>query len=85
MIEAVEFDSSRVEGFSDGGRAEGRRPGTMLTAATTRLRWLYLGQYATVMDAEEAGIMLAWETADRVALDSQGAIARVTQLRYSRA
>jgi len=33
---------------------------------------MYLGTMAVVADAEELGVMLAWEDADQVALDSQG-------------
>ena len=54
----------------------------MLTAAATRSSGLYLGRYPTVMDAEEADIMLTWADARRVALDSQGAI---EQLSYTQA
>jgi len=67
-------------------RAEGPDPGARVAAAVTRKRALYLGRYATVMGAEEAGIMLAWEGgAKAVALGSQGAIARTAQLDYTRA
>jgi len=55
-----------VEEYSDGSRAEGLSPGTVVAAAVTRLM-RYLGRYATVMDAEEAGVALAWSGASVVA------------------
>jgi len=53
-----------------------------VTSAATKSESLFFGRYATVMDAEEAGAMLAWKGADSVALDSQDAITRVSQLGY---
>lgn len=48
--------------------------------ATTRIAE-YLGQHATVMDAEMLGISSALESNQRkIALDSQAAIMRVTQM-----
>jgi len=56
----------------------------MVTAAATGTGELYPGSYATVMDAEKPGIMLTWESgASVVALGSQSAIARTTQLDYT--
>ena len=45
---------------------------------------LYLGRFATAMDAgaEQLAVALVWETAQAVALDSRGAISRVKQLEY---
>ena len=34
-------------------------------------------------DAEEVGVLLAWENSDVVALDSQGVIQRITNLKYT--
>jgi len=39
-----------------GSREEGRSPDTTVTAAATRTKGLYLGQYATVIDTEEAAL-----------------------------
>ena len=38
----------------------------------TRTKGLYLGEWATMADAEKAGVMLAWEDHVRAVLDSQG-------------
>ena len=58
------------------GRAAGR------AAGATRTRGLYLGEWATVADAEEVGVLLAWEDCDRVALDSRGVIQKMWNLQY---
>ena len=64
-----------VEEYSDGSRLDGA------AAAATSKRARYLGMYATVTDAEMAGVLLALEDGSRcVALDSQGAIQRLEQL-----
>jgi len=63
-----------VEEWSDSSRNEER------AAGATRSKGMYLGTMATVADAEELGVMLAWEDADRVALDSQGVIQRIWNL-----
>jgi len=39
-------------------------------AGATRTRVWYLGEWAMVADAEEVGVLLAWENYDRVAPDS---------------
>lgn len=70
--------------YSDGSRAMGAH-GDMVSAGATRSKDLFLGRYATVMDAEEFGVTLAWATADRVVLDSKGAIARICSLSFTRA
>jgi len=63
-----------------GGAEPKSRPGTVVTATATRTRGLYLGRYATVMDA----VMLAWEGgANTVALDRQGAITRTARLEHT--
>ena len=76
----VDFEGQCAEEYSDGSRAVG----SLVTAAATRSESLLFGQYATVMDAEEVGVMLVWKGADSAALDSQGAITRISQLRYVR-
>ena len=60
----------------DRSRADGR------AAGATRTRGLYLGEWATVADAEEVGVLLAWEDCDRVVLDSQGVIQKMWNLQY---
>jgi len=76
MVEAVDLECERVEEWTDGSRMEGR------AAGATRTAGIYLGEWATVADAEEAGVMLAWENCSVVALDSQGVIQRILNLRY---
>jgi len=71
-----ELDISRVEEWSDGSRMEGR------AAAATRTKGEYLGMTATVADAEELGVSMAWEENDIVALDSKGVIQRIQNLAY---
>ena len=71
-----ELDIDRVEEWADGSRIEGR------AAAATRTREEYLGMFATVADAEELGISMAWEKCDVVALDSKGVIQRVQSLAH---
>ena len=51
-------------------------------ASATRARGLYLGEWATVADAEEVGVLLAWEDCGRVVLDSQGVIQKIWSLQY---
>ena len=53
-----QLDEERVVEWSDGSRAGGR------AAGATRTKGLYLGEWATVADAEEAGVLLAWEEHD---------------------
>ena len=69
-----ELDEGRVEQWADGSRMDGR------AAAATRTKAEYLGMMATVTDAEELGVSLAWEDCDVVALDSKGAIQRIQGL-----
>jgi len=71
-VEALE--EGRVEEWSDGSRMENR------AAAATTTRAEYLGEVATVADAEELGVSLAWEDYDTVALDSKGVIQRIQGL-----
>ena len=70
-VEVVDFEEKCAVEYSDGNRAVGVR-GSLVTAAATRPESLLFGRYATVMDGEEAGVMLAWKGADSVALESQG-------------
>ena len=61
--------------YTDGSRRAGHT-----AAATTKDTW-YLGETATVMDAEMLGVAMGWSKAKRVATDSQGAIGRIEALR----
>jgi len=70
------MEEGAVEEWSDGSRLEGR------AAGGTRTEAMYLGTMATVADAEEVGVTLAWERCDTVALDSQGVIQRIVDLMY---
>ena len=47
-----------------------------------RTKFMYLGSLSTVADAEEVGVMLAWEECDIVALDHHGAIQRIWDMQY---
>jgi len=76
QIQIEELVEERVEEWSDGSRMEGR------AAGATRQEGLYLGEWATVADAEEVGVMLSWENSNTVALDSQGVIQRIANLQY---
>ena len=57
-----------MEEWTDGSRA-GEKP-----AGATRTSG---GEWATVADAEEVGVMLAWDVYDKVAVDSRGVIQRI--------
>ena len=76
--EQVMIQEWRIESmpeYSDGSRVE-----DVAAGATTRMAE-YLGHHAIVMDAEMLGISLALESNQRnIALDSQAAIIRTTQL-----
>jgi len=62
-------------GYTDGSRMEGA------AAAATAEGGIWLGELATVMDAEVLGIAGAWEEGyQTVALDSQAAITRCMNL-----
>ena len=75
-VEIKELNEDEVEEWTDGSRVEGR------AAGATRERGQYLGEWATVADAEELGVLLAWERKDVVALDSYGVIQRILNLRH---
>ena len=62
--------------FSDGSRRDGH------TAAATTKKGLYLGEVATVMDAEMLGVAMGWEKSKKVATDSQASIGRIRKLRF---
>ena len=74
-LEVRELAEEEVEEWTDGSRMDDR------AAGATREKGLYLGEWATVADAEEAGVWLAWDKCDVVALDSQGVIQRLLNLR----
>jgi len=75
-IEVKELAEEEVEEWTDGSRIDG------IAAGATRDEGAYLGEWATVADAEEAGVMKAWEKHGVVALDSQGVIQRINNLKY---
>jgi len=78
-VEVKELRVEDVEEWTDGSRMEG------MAAGATRERGLFLGEWATVADAEEIGVLLAWENEKKtVALDSQGVIQRINKLKYDR-
>ena len=63
--------------YIDGSRAGG------VAAGASGTRGVYLGKYATVIDAEQIGILIGWQDSEgAVALDSKGAIARTVALQY---
>ena len=73
-VSVEELDEDAVEKWLDGSRINGR------AAAATRDAEGYLGTMATVADAEELGVSLAWEKCDVVALDIQGVISWIQEL-----
>jgi len=78
-LETKSFEEGKAGGtmigYTDGSRMEG------LTVAATAENGLWLGELATVMDAEVLGITGAWEEGYRaVASDSQAAVARCMNL-----
>jgi len=72
-VEIKQLRPEDVEEWTDGSRSEER------AAGSTQTRGLYLGSLATVA---AAGVVLAWEDWDKVALDSQGVIQRIWNLQY---
>ena len=74
-VHVVELEEGKVEEWTDGSRMDNR------AAAATTKRAEYLGEMATVADAEELGVSMAWEEHDVVALDSKGVIQRIQGLR----
>jgi len=75
-VRVEKLDIGRVQEWTDGSRMEDR------AAGATRTKGEYLGTMATVADAEEMGIALAWEENDVVALDSMGVIQRIQSLTH---
>ena len=74
-IEVTEYDEARATPYSDGSRLEGA------AAAATTEQATYLGEHATVMDAEMLGVHMAITAGHSyIALDSEGAINRLEQL-----
>jgi len=71
-----ELVAEDVEEWTDGSWLEERAAGATRSAGT------YLGMMATVVDAEEMGVAMAWEYCDTVALDSQGVITRIQDLAH---
>jgi len=59
-VQVAELEEGKVEEWTDGSRMDGRA-----AAATTRTAE-YLGEMATVADAEELGVSIAWEEHDVV-------------------
>jgi len=76
-VQVAELDEGRVQEWTDGSRMEDR------AAAATRERAIYLGTLATIADAEELGVSMAWEEHAIVALDSMGVIQRIQKLQDS--
>ena len=76
-IDVRELAKQEVEEWTDGSRIDG------IAAGATRTKGVYLGEWATVADAEEARVMKAWERCGVVALDSQGVIQRISNLKYA--
>jgi len=75
-VRVEELGEEAVGEWTDGSRIRGR------AAGAARGEGLYLGTMATVADAEEVGMALAWEKSDMVALDSQGVIHRIRELMH---
>ena len=73
----VQGGERRDPKYTDGSRYNGR------TAAATMTEFQYLGEYATVMDAEMLAISMGWRLGRTVATDSQAAIARIMELQHS--
>ena len=75
IVQVEELDAGKVQEWTDGSYMDNR------AAAATRSRAEYLGTLATIADAEELGVSMAWEQHDTVALDSMGVIQRIQKLR----
>jgi len=78
QIQVRELVVEEVEEWTDGSRMEGRVSGA------TREQGMYLGEWATVADGEELGVLMAWRSKNIVALDSQGVIQRIQNLQHQR-
>jgi len=77
-LQVKELAEEEVEEWTHGSRMEGK------AAGATREKGLYLGEWATVADADEVGVLLGWEDKNVVALDSQGVIQRIQNLQYDK-
>ena len=64
--------------YTDGSRIDGQ------IAAATITKAIFLGRYATVMDAEMLAIAMGWELGNKVITDSQAAIGRIRNLQMER-
>jgi len=73
-VQIEELDVDSVEEWTDGSRIGGR------AAGATGEEGMYLGALATIADAEAAGVALAWERCDMMALDNQGVMRRILSL-----
>ena len=74
-VRVDEWEEGRTQEYSDGSRVDGA------AAAGTTEDAVYLGEQATVMDAEMLGVHLAMSKGfSKIALDSQGAISRIEPL-----
>ncbi|KAF8418310.1 hypothetical protein EV426DRAFT_720673 [Tirmania nivea] len=84
-VDIAELDAGEVTAWSDGSRQEGVAAAAAVGGEAGE-EWeegVYLGSLATVMDAEMLGVVRAWQAGrSTVALDSQGAIRRLQNLRF---
>ncbi|KAF8416439.1 hypothetical protein EV426DRAFT_721797 [Tirmania nivea] len=83
-VDIAELDAGEVTAWSDGSRQEGVAAVAAVGGeAGEEWEGVYLGSLATVMDAEMLGVVRAWQAGrSTVALDSQGAIRRLQNLRF---
>jgi len=82
LVATREFEEEEAEEYLDGSPAEGVTGGsTMTVGLCLGLVWLHgLGAVCNSDGCRRVRIMLAWESGARtVALNSQGAIARISQ------
>ena len=63
--------------FSDGSSINGH------TAAIIIKEKFYFGPTAKVMDAEMLGLAMAWRHHNQVAMESQGTIVRIMEMRFT--
>ncbi|KAF8416400.1 hypothetical protein EV426DRAFT_703786 [Tirmania nivea] len=82
-IKVAELNGGEVRAWSDGSRQE-EVAATAAVGGEMGEGWeegVYLGSFATVVDAEMLGVVRAWKAGRSVvALDSQGAISRLRNL-----
>jgi len=77
-VRVEELEEGKVEEWTDGSRVDGR------AAGASRQKGIYLGEWATVTDAGEVGVLLGWQDNIIVVLDSQGVIQRIANLQYGK-